>query len=75
MTAELIASKATAHGATSRAVLVGSERLPNTKIISILSGIVQGDDTAPHGYDFGRIVLLIQGDKAPPYRSDTEVQT
>ena len=74
MTAELIAVKATAHSATSRAILVGCERLPNAKVIGII-GIIQGNDTAPHGYDFGRIILLVQGDEAPPYRSDTEVQT
>ena len=74
MTAELIASKATAHGATCCAILVGCECLPNAKIIGII-GVIQGNDTASHGYDFGRIVLLVQGDKAPPYRSDTEVQT
>lgn len=74
MTAELIASKSTAHGSTCCAILVGSECLPNAKIIGII-GVIQGNDTASHGYDFGRIVLLVQGDKAPPYRSDTEVQT
>ena len=74
MTAELIAVKATAHGATSCALLVGSECRPIAKSISII-GVIQGNDTASHSYDFGRIVLLVQGDKTPPYRSDTEVQT
>ena len=74
MTAELIASKATAHGATCCAILVGCEGFPDAELIGII-GIVQGNDTASHSYDFGRIVLLVQGDKTPPYRSDTEVQT
>ena len=70
---QLIAVQSLAYGALCSALLVLGDRLPLGEIIEIIRR--QGYDATPHTQDLSRLFLLIEGDKTPPYRSDTEVET